>query len=73
MSYITDKEYPMTICKMGQGDKCCRYLGVGTKGWECFKESSLKETLDNRVQHMVAKSDNCKGFESEKLSDINPN
>lgn len=64
MSNITNEKYVDDVCKMGQGADCCRYLGRGEDGWECFKESGLKATIDARVD-MTAKSDNCKGFEIE--------
>jgi hypothetical protein len=64
MSLITNDKYVMDVCKMGQGGNCCRYLGRGN-GWECFKESGLKSSIDSRVKNMTAQSDNCKGFEAE--------
>lgn len=64
MSSITNDKYVKDVCKMGQGNDCCRYLVMG-KGWECAKETSMKELLDRRVSQMTAKGDNCKGFETE--------
>lgn len=51
------------VCKMGQGNARCRYLTVGPKGFECVKNTSLKNILDSRVAKnvMVAQGDNCDG------------
>ena len=57
-------EHVKSICKIGQGNTCCRYLVCGVKGFECAKHSEHKETLDARVamNSIVAQGDNCKGF-----------
>jgi len=57
-------EYVKTTCKLGMEESCCRYLCMSSKGWECLKCSSLKETLDERVakRTMNAKGDNCEGI-----------
>lgn len=59
---ITD-EVANTVCKMGQGADCCRYLSMGKDGWSCLKLTELKPYLDARVQSgtMNARSDNCEG------------
>lgn len=64
MSVSIDKDTLKNICKIGQNEKCCRYLLCGSNGFECGKHSELKEALDNRVNLnlMVAKGDNCKGL-----------
>lgn len=62
-------DYIKNTCKIGQGAACCRYLMVGTKGFECGKLSSLKPVIDARVNKMNAKSDNCEG----QLSSVNLN
>ena len=51
------------ICKIGQGEKCCRYISVGAKGWKCLKHSELKSLFDSRVRNnlMAAQGDNCEG------------
>lgn len=60
----TDMEHIRSVCKIGQGKNCCRYLVVGGKGFECGKESeTLKIMIDKRVQTMTAQSDNCNGYE----------
>ena len=58
------------VCKIGQGNLCCRYLVVGNKGFECAKNTSLKEALDYRVykQTIIAQGDNCEGKEPDELN-----
>jgi len=57
------EQYVEATCKPGS-ENCCRYLAMGSNGWECLKCSSLKETLDERVakRTMNAKGDNCEGI-----------
>ena len=59
-----NKKYINNVCKIGQGSKCCRYLGAGAKGFECLKNTSLKEMLDKRVKNktIIARGDNCQGI-----------
>lgn len=51
------------VCLIGQGNACCRYLVMGSKGFECAKLSSLRRTLDTRAEagSIVAIGDNCDG------------
>lgn len=52
------------VCKIGQGKACCRYLGAGADGIECFKKNfRLKGILDGKVAEgkMTAQGDNCEG------------
>lgn len=53
------------VCLIGQGAKCCRYLLMGSKGFECAKNTDFKSILDDRVADnaMVAQGDNCDGRE----------
>jgi hypothetical protein len=56
-------------CKIGQGEKCCKYLVVGTGGFECMKLHN-KEFIDRqwaKTQH-VAQGDNCEGKEQSELN-----
>ncbi len=56
------KEYVFEICKPGKQEKTCRYLLMGSKGWECAKtDPSMKAAIDSRVNTMTAKADNRKG------------
>lgn len=56
------------ICKLGQLEKCCRYLAVDEKGFQCLKHTEFKSILDQRVQSntMHAKADNCEGKRNVK-------
>jgi hypothetical protein len=58
------------VCKIGQGNACCRYLTVAPNGWNCEKHSSLKALLDRRVEAdtIVAQGDNCEGKTTEFLN-----
>ena len=58
------------VCKIGQGNDCCRYLIVGGKGFECAKLTTIKATIDARVaaNTFTAKADNCEGKEMEILN-----
>jgi hypothetical protein len=60
MGKISD--YVTMYCRIGQEWKCCRYLVVGTQGFQCAKLTSLKHTIDAKVITMSAKSDNCDGM-----------
>jgi hypothetical protein len=55
------------ICKIGQGNECCRYITVGPKGFMCVKYTSIGRYLDSRVEanDMVAQGDNCDGIRRE--------
>lgn len=41
------------VCKIGQGNDCCRYLVVGPNGFECAKHTALKRYLDTRVTNKL--------------------
>lgn len=60
-----DDVYVAEVCKMGQGNACCRYLTMHPKGWSCEKLGNLKDTLDRRVEAdtINAKGDNCEGLD----------
>lgn len=54
-----------TVCKIGQGADCCRYLLGGADGIECGKhQPEFKRMLDARhaAGTMVARGDNCEGL-----------
>lgn len=53
----------LPVCKMGQGEECCRYL-VMAPGFSCAKKTSLAGTIDTRVflEQMTARGDNCEGL-----------
>ncbi len=54
-----DKRKAETICRMGQGEKCCAFLAIGTTGIECVRghrqfNGAIVERL--REGSMVAKA-----------------
>lgn len=51
----------LPVCKMGQGEKCCRYLMFGYQ-FSCAKHTELKPVIDARVMKMTAQGDNCPGL-----------
>lgn len=61
-----DDEHAKTVCKVGQGAACCRYLTMGGDGWSCEKLTGLRRAIDNRVRlgKFTAISDNCEGRRS---------
>lgn len=65
MSNLLDSQQHIeNICKIGQGEECCRYLLCGPNGFECAKHSKLKNIIDQRANSnlMAAKGNNCEGF-----------
>lgn len=54
-----------TVCHIGEGALCCRYLAGGPNGLECLKHTSLALELDLRASlgTMVARGDNCEGLQ----------
>ena len=54
------------VCKIGQREKCCKYLVMSPDGFECMKVSeSNKKVIDDawaKDEH-VAQGDNCDGKE----------
>lgn len=61
-----DDYWTRTVCKVGQGNACCRYLTMHPDGWSCEKYSGLRAHLDMRVKrgNITARGDNCEGRES---------
>lgn len=61
---LTEKQIK-EICKMDQGEGCCRYLTIDGGRWACAKLTPLKSMLDRRVDEgkMRAKGDNCEGVD----------
>lgn len=57
------------VCKIGQGSPCCRYLLLGSSGFECAKMSEgYKELIDrNWNETKSAQGDNCDGLNSNEL------
>lgn len=44
-----------TACGMSRGADCCIYLLVGPSGFECARETNLKQTLIARQPSMKSK------------------
>jgi hypothetical protein len=63
-------DHVRNVCKLGQGNVCCRYLVISAKGFECMKNTEMKAYLDSRVlmETMVARGDNCDGQELKFLN-----
>ena len=55
-----------TVCLVGKGAECCRYIVAGADGITCAKHTSLKLTIDARINKMTAKGDNCDGLKGGK-------
>lgn len=63
------KAHIKKVCKMGQGASCCKYLVMGTKGFECMKtDPKNKKVIDDNwaTTPHVAQGDNCPGFGVEE-------
>jgi hypothetical protein len=58
-----DMDYIKSVCRIGEGALCCRYLTMRPDGWSCEKHTSLKSVLDARVAAgtFTARGDNCEG------------
>lgn len=55
-----DNEKAKTICKLGKGSECCKFLVCGPGGFECAKLTSMRKHIEDRT-NMNAKGDNCEG------------
>ena len=59
------------VCKIGQGEKCCKYLVMG-KNWECMKASKEnKNVIDSNwaTTPHVSQGDNCEGIKDLHLAE----
>lgn len=61
-----DDTWVRSVCKVGQGHACCRYLTMAPDGWSCEKLTATGRYLDSRVaaETIVARGDNCDGLAS---------
>ena len=61
-------EHVSEVCCLGKGERCCRYLGMGSDGWQCLKHTGFRAAVDERFAagQMAAKGDNCEGFAGAK-------
>lgn len=63
-------EHVKSVCRIGQGAQCCRYLLMGQNGFECGKQDEvMRRTIDARVIGFTAKSDNCEGKQAHHLNE----
>ncbi len=55
--------YIEDVCKMGQGEETCSFLGMGQGGFRCLKGTELQAIIEARraAGVMGAKGDNCQG------------
>jgi hypothetical protein len=60
--------YAKGTCLLGQGERCCAFLGFGTE-FLCFKGTEVEAEIRRRLEAgtMTAKGDNCRGWEVERL------
>ena len=63
-------EHVKNICKLRQGNTCCRYLVISGSGFECMRGTDMKAYLDSRVamETIVARGDNCEGKSINELN-----
>lgn len=57
-------EYVEKICKIGQGEACCRYLVVGSKGFECMKvdpDNKIAIDMHWATHAHTSQGNNCEG------------
>ena len=62
------REMLETVCLIGKMAKCCRYIIASGDGITCAKYTSLKHTIDARVDKMTAKGDNCNGLKGGNVN-----
>ena len=55
-----------SVCKIGQGAQCCRYLTGNPADFKCAKTNGMKAAIDARAEKMKSKGDNCPGMFSIK-------
>lgn len=69
MTLEENKDYQKNICQIGNGHQCCKYLVLGSKGFECMRDDPAnKKVIDSAwlITKHVAQGDNCKGYNTEK-------
>lgn len=70
-NFMTDTRLKL-VCKLGQREQCCRYLGYSTEGWMCFRIiPALKQMVDERSKEQTMKAkgdgDGCEGDPNPEL------
>ena len=63
MSRTLGREHLKNICRIGQGEKTCSYLGQDKRGIMCLKGTKYHQDLFQRrmLGQMKTKGDNCTG------------
>jgi|688.fasta_scaffold38826_9 hypothetical protein len=59
------QKHTESVCKVGQGAKCCKYLIMAMNGWECMKaDPADKKLIDDFYSDSThnANGDNCNGY-----------
>jgi hypothetical protein len=59
----TTGEWYRDICRIGQKEKCCKYLMIDEDGLFCAKHEEQCAKWVNKRTDMVAKGDNCDGVD----------
>lgn len=65
------KDIIKSVCKIGQGAACCKYLVVGSDGFECMKTDIANKGIIDRAWERdphIAQGDNCTGRDSSELN-----
>jgi hypothetical protein len=61
---MSQDDYIEKICRIGQGELCCRYLVIAHTGFKCMKaDKHSKAIIDHAWSTTVhvAQGDNCPG------------
>ena len=64
-----DDQHRRAVCKIGRGVDSCRYLTLGTAGWDCERNTAMGLILDHKAEsgEMIAQGKNCEGVRPRKL------
>ena len=65
-SRLIPKSHLCSVCKKGQGEKCCRYISLSIKGFVCVKKTPIKEKIDSQISIFTSKGNNCEGLGNEE-------
>lgn len=54
-------------CAIGQGKKCCAFIGSADGAWQCLKGTEAEATVRQRLaeKSMRAQGDNCPGLNED--------
>lgn len=68
MTTPISKDRYATICKMGQGAACCKFLAASPDGIICAKTQEWLAISIAMRDDMVAKGDNCPGWPEDEVA-----